>query len=175
MWCFLCFLFDEFQRPPMLFSPHIPLMMPPSDCQYNDIDSNLLISCDVNWLEAGKRDKLWISQPIRNSIASPPPSQPLSKNRCSHVESLATTGCLLSRSKCRSPSPPLIRVAKAWRIKCRTPFSQLPWLPVLAGSSLSDLIGFPKMIEYCFFLNQQSQKWKGSEHLHCSESKIRQT
>ena len=133
----------------------------PSDCQYNDTDSNLLISCDVNWVEAGKRDKLWRSQPIRNSIASPPPSQPLSKNRCSHVECLATTGCLLSQPKCRSTSPMLIRVAKAWRIKCRTLFTASRATCVTDRVLSSGLIGFKKLLNIVFSWTNKVRNEKG--------------
>ena len=40
------------------------------------------------------------------------------------------------------------------------------------GSSQPDQIGFSKLLNIVFSWIQQSQNWKGSEHLHCSESKI---
>ena len=37
-------------------------------------------------------------------------------------------------------------------------FSQLPGLPVCDRVLSSDLIGFPKLLKYCFFLDQQSHQ-----------------
>ena len=84
-------------------------------------------------------------------VPSPPLLSSCFKNRCSHVESLATTECWASRPKSRSTS-------SAWQKRGESMAHLMPHSILTAaratcqtGSSQPDQIGFSKLLNIVFF------------------------
>ena len=119
-----------------------------------------LISCDISWVEAWKRDKLWRSQPIRNR-------NPL---LLPHLVSQKQLFTFWGSSHNWLPSEPAkmqVNITHAHprgvSMEHQMPHSPHSYPGYLCDRVLSsDLIGFPKLLNIVF--SWTNKVIKGSEH-----------